>query len=146
MTPRWYHSRLFWLGLTGLLMLCGAGKSFEGRISQAGWTGKDRAFGIIGNPDAVVLVHVDPRHPDLAGLKSLTSGFHTLSWDAGSTPTLWVPAVRLEREGSFTRITFAIWFILLLYSVVWFGGMVWWLRRKHRLMTNPPHAAAAVSP
>ncbi|RYD19147.1 MAG: hypothetical protein EOP88_20075 [Verrucomicrobiaceae bacterium] len=134
MTTRWYRSRLFWFGLAGLVMLVGAGVSFEGKVSAAGWSGRDRSFGVWVDPDSVSVSYLDLRHPTRAGSTGGRAGFQTFTTEVDSTPTFWVPAVRLDRDGATTQLHVGIWFILLLYSAVWFGSMVWWLRRKHRLI------------
>lgn len=133
MSSRWHRSRLFWLGLAGLVMLAAAGVSFRDKVSVAGWASARCSFGISASPDSIIFGYVNHRHPALAGSTSWKTGFHTYSVVA-STPTLWVPAMRMDQEGATIRIHLALWFILFSYSAVWFGGMVWWLRRKHRLI------------
>lgn len=148
MTFRWYRSRSFWFGLAGLVMLlamwiCGMRSSqYFGVVRPASITyvEKDSAvieFGYFDFSEAAemgILLKPGPR-------------WQVIRYPADHPSPVFPPAWGYEKtsDGSI-YIRIGIWLIVTLYTVVWLVCMVWWLRRKHRLMNvRLPENSAGVA-
>ena len=133
MTPRpWYRSRLFWLGLPGLVFLLWAWVTFSGTsVAVARWR-KTHAYAGSGQ---VVLLQV---HRASAGSGSASSFEARIDkrpelerrWFRQAVD--WRSPLRLRSLMSTFGV--ALWFIVLIYVALWSGLAFWWQRRKARLL------------
>lgn len=143
MSPRWYLSRIFWFGLAGLLMLVVMWVTHQRSILIVGWTsGSGMEWYGGGWGEGVVYAgYVDYGHPDFAGT-SRTPGFDfsRVSPPVDRPSHLFSSAFGRRTFGTVTVHFIGIWFITAIYTVTWYVGMVFWLRRKHGLMNTLPPA------
>jgi hypothetical protein len=130
----WYRSRLFWLGLPGLLFLLWTWLG----CSIAGWVGwmTDDYFPIVGHYDGSISVE---------WMEDLGMGFEFgdkgLRWDyvPNGERGLWSPAAQFQRKEEpgtqrRTRLMIADWTMVLAYLSAWWLIYRWWQRRKARLL------------
>ncbi len=136
MHSRWHRSRLFLFGLAGLVMLL----VMWGAPPRAG---VGMRFGYFRGTLEL------SKTPSFVGVRYIA--FKPRSGSAAPPPfwrweiSRWGfapvenfgPAFRYREWGSVYSVRIGIWFIVLIYAVSWFGAMVWWLRRKSRVMENP---------
>ncbi len=128
MTPRpFYRSRLFWLGLPGLVFLLWAWKGSVGWSKGLAW-----------------------RHNDFAAFTSTVGGQMIIGTDNGTSrdqgfkvwslrthhpqEALIIP--KIKREAAFAQIyiELPIALLVLLYLAAWSGFVCCWHRRKSRLL------------
>ncbi len=145
MTARWYRSRLFWSGLTGLVMLVSSWFLFARTRATIGWLGTDSAYSAIKDSACIGLSYWNLRHRILRGATGLKPGFHAGKSEGDPFPfdEFFEPAFRYRDQGYQKEIRIGIWFIVAFYTATWLGGMIWWQRRKRRLMHHslPPPPA-----
>ncbi len=142
MILRWYHSRLFWSGLVGAVVLgwsWPATREKSGEIGYAQGTlracvGYDRGtVGISFMDHANNPFSIHPPRPGVS-FRSLDMRGGFIGSNEISRP--WFPRmVRIHRSG--VGVNIAIWLMLLIYLAVWIAGMVVWQRRKRYLMADP---------
>jgi hypothetical protein len=142
----WYRSRLFWLGLPGLvfmlwLWLAKAGQSFH--FGHAKTTGAaEMTYRVIGASAGSIFQNTSRSYYN----GSLPLGFY---WGgrglhgSGSgldpdEPVTYFPRpfgiireARFQREGR--KIQLAWWVVISTYMAVWLGALAGWQRRKARL-------------
>lgn len=132
MPPPWYRSRLFWLGLAGLVMLLLA------------WGIRRRTTVILSADNGDFAVGVS-RTSSVIGFRLDRPGSSPVfTWEVERVqrhrnwvpPEVFAPAIRISTIRGHS-VSIGIWFIVLLYTAVWYGAMVYWLRRKYRIMMNP---------
>lgn len=129
----WYRSRLFWLGLPGLVFLLWGwlANSHSGYI---GWLGGDH-FHTVGHHFGCVEF---TRAVDLG--MGFEFGDQGLRNEHLVEPPneLWPPAFRFEHEVEpgtqrVSTVRIADWAIVLAYILLWTAGQGRWQRRKARL-------------
>lgn len=138
MISRWYRSRLFWLGLAGLVMLLVAWARCT-RITYTLGVGGSMGFYFVRNDSTFIMfghtTHADSR----IGGYTLPMG---INWNdvpspKGSRIIYFTPAFQREIEpGGSVHTYVAILVFVPVYCAMWLGGMVWWRRRKHRLLNT----------
>lgn len=136
MTFRWYRSRLFWSGLTGLVMLLVMWGTWQRSFLGASFTVSTGSFYVGKDSSTIMLGHRDFSDPVFSSSTvAMKTGFDWLMIDQGASHPIQVfaPLVRYQRfTGGLLLI--GIWGIVASYMLVWYLALVWWLRRKHRLM------------
>lgn len=140
MIPRWYTSRLFSFGLAGWVMLLVWWSCFAGHTPWIGWVTADSSYGISRDPAVIKLTHLDIRLTGLTHMPRRGPWAGSGRWeDVSPEPAIWHagPAIRYEAKGASKHILIGIWFIISIYTSVWLGGLIWWHRRKLRLMADP---------
>lgn len=157
----WHRSRLFWLGIPGLVFLLWAwGKSNVVRVETSLRPGRacssqGKLFWYRVEADTDRLVTVDYAEGNLLVLPNeyivtaccfpVPRGFTT------TEPVLpdhrrWFPpprwrAEQLDALSYYRFVSLPYWLLTGGYAGVWLGGMGWWQRRKARLLkasTMPP--------
>ncbi|RYD19148.1 MAG: hypothetical protein EOP88_20080 [Verrucomicrobiaceae bacterium] len=138
MTPHWYRSRLFWSGLAGLAMLLVAWIGFRKASYFIDLGVRGHFFSLSNSPADFMLGYAD-----------LSPDFRSGSYDALEFDWKKLPHRDLVYDDMFGNpfyselsadsiyLYIAIWFVVATYIVLWICCMIWWQRRKHRLMTNP---------
>jgi hypothetical protein len=127
-------TRLFWLGLVGLIGLLWSWRvsSHEGHVAV--WATSGRGL-FVSQGGGTIRVGTDN-----AALKN--PGFAVSKWVVPmGGDERWYDAVKLDWEefGHGTRIDswrlrVSHWLVVVVYGVVWMGSTVWWVRRRDRLM------------
>lgn len=144
MNPRpFYRSRLFWLGLPGLVFLLWV--LVPGRASEVTWVRASDSFSISREDGSIRGTYqrfmIRRGHPTLDFLLPPT-GFSSRS-HADSVGTIFAPAFEMvggRGATHFDSVSMGCWFMLILYLAAWLGFLLWWQRRKSRLMKlqTPP--------
>ena len=133
-----YRSRLFWLGLPGLVFLLWAGLGFSGRAVDAGMRVHYYDINLAVSDGYLAAQYFD---------------FTPIRHKQGSSPWVWRLEERIGESysGSVFRVyplsyngepgaitSYALearfWFLTLLYLIAWFGILAAWQRRKARLL------------
>ncbi|RYD42308.1 MAG: hypothetical protein EOP85_11400 [Verrucomicrobiaceae bacterium] len=134
MTPRWHRSRSLWFGLAGLVLMAGAFLVYGRSTASVHWRHNGCVFSISKELNTVSFDRFDFRNLSHGGVSIANPGFrfgeyrsptHTRDLSAVSPFTY-------QNDGFHRSIQIAQWFIITLYTIAWLGGMLWWLRRKHR--------------
>jgi hypothetical protein len=146
LTPRpFYRSRLFWLGLPGLIFLMWV---WLGTRPYFVWTQK-------GYPSVIVLAGTDSGTYRLAWHRRLSSaiqfsstGLRTVTSTQEPGP-LFPPAFGYQSDESpgirrSTEIRLSHWLAVAIYLAVWLTACGLWQRRKRRLLEN--HGISAHPP
>jgi len=132
MTRRRY-SRLFWLGLPGLLFLLWGWVVWISPPSLTATIGNSRLT--VGNWAGTLRVVWETRGG--------TPGGFTVSGRTGTrAPDLidpFPPAIRYSKVNlpggnRFVTVSIAYWFLIIVYLPLWLGTVAWWVRRKARLL------------
>jgi hypothetical protein len=161
----WYRSRLFWLGLPGLLFLCWAwNHSNSTRVMthlgpSSGWAGSGHGnflwFRVRTQGDELIGLDLrngqaseepgGPEYFNSSSAKFAVSRFHTTVTSPLSPAPPWfpVPHGRAERlaAGTSLFVSLPYWLLIAGYAALWLGGLACWQRRKVRLLkrhTSPP--------
>lgn len=135
----WYRSRLFWLGLPGLVFLCFSWGRGGANTTSIWWSGSRGALTLCDDNQRLEISWIE-------GLKGF--GFQIQSDSAhpevDALHRLSPLQVRRFPEYHFPKVSVlvAYWMLLLLYLVVWLGALAGWQRRKARLIRR---AAAELS-
>lgn len=132
-----YHSRLFWLGLPGLLFLLWSWEDSGKAIRTISWNGKGMARQVdLWNGVVRVVQVVDPK---LYAGPMQKLGIHRAEIplaDRGKASPggfVFAPLISAEEdEHALVRIPF--WFAICLYLPAWWTTLIWWQRRKVRLL------------
>lgn len=127
MSRSFHRSRLFWLGVPGVIALVWGWFAFPQRSTEIGWRSgvtryscSDRsgviAFAVDENGGSFqgFSFEVDPRDP---GLESEETRFFP--------PPVRRVVVDVE-DFSMRSLSFSHWFLLLGYLAVWLPALVWW--------------------
>jgi hypothetical protein len=134
----WYRSRLFWLGIPGLvfmlwLWLAKARESFSFR--HTGITGpRESTSRSIGTSDGLIYQATVRSSFGVSGPHEI--GFHgSLEALESERPTCYLPLrpFGIIRENEYREIWLAWWAVIPAYTVVWLGAVACWQRRKSRL-------------
>lgn len=138
MTVRWYRSRAFWAGLTGLVMLVGSFVFYARTLVSLNWSSAVDHYSISKGPDLMAVSHADLRHPDLQGGPPPKTGFlwHAYKFSEDVPVGRLVPPFKITDQPHGKSIFIAQWMVVVIYLLAWAGFMVWWLRRKRRLMAE----------
>lgn len=142
MLLRWYRSRSFLIGLMGLVMLAGSFAFYARTYAAVQWDSPDQAFSVSKGRDVIGISYARYRGFNLDMRSTYSTGFTFTGYDFGRE----VPVGQFFRpmwylhednnDGTVIRNLFiSQWFVVLIYFLAWLAGMVWWHRRKHRLMT-----------
>jgi hypothetical protein len=131
----WCRSRLFWLGLPGLLFLLWGSVDWSAPRSFTAQIGDFRLTIGSGARTTRITCMTAP-----AG-----SGFAIAGRTGTPASDLISPlpqAVRLSkvdlpRGSRFVSLKVAYWFLVLLYLPLWLGGLAGWQRHKRRLLQAP---------
>ncbi len=139
MSTRWHHSRVFWLGLVGLIMLLIMWGTPPRTQLDLSISTASAMYSIGKDPSSIVVRYLNYKSLGISGY------VRPKTWEATRTKLgkEWVPREIFAppfRKATHLAPVYAIgiWFIVAVYVVLWYGIMVWWLRRKHRLMNSPP--------
>jgi hypothetical protein len=156
----WYRSRLFWLGLPGLLFLCWAwNRSNSTRAithlgPSSGWAGSGHGnflwFRVRTKGDE--LIGLDLRNGQASEEQYFNSSSPKYAVPRGSTVTSpvspappWFPEPRWQAArlaaGTSLYASLPYWLLIVGYATLWLGGLAFWQRRKARLLkrhTAPP--------
>lgn len=132
----WYRSRLFWFGLVGATFLLWGWLGFARKSVDLCWGTRTATYclgwGGWGEIGFVINKHI---YIGLDGSPEL--GFYSIieHLEVDDEPQLFAPALYLDddRFGIFV----ANWLIVSIYTVLWLGGLAFWLRRKGRLCAVP---------
>jgi hypothetical protein len=135
MTPPWHRSRLFRLGLIGWMLLLVAWLAFPGTDLRLDYSTGSTRYGMSMDSETVCLSYLDHSYPHNEG-PAPRPGFAGGRYQKDPRLPVYhfAPAVYRFDEPGCGAIHAGMWFIVAIYTVVWTGGMVWWQRRKHRLM------------
>ena len=134
----WYRSRLFWLGLPGLVFMLWAWGDSTRHVSSLSWASNVWGFyaRTWGNS-----LELDLYHSVYPGMRS-NLDFYRWPLSRLSTPVehpLFPAGVRFgtshnASNGLTTRIlVIALWLMITAYTAVWLGALACWQRRKARL-------------
>jgi len=154
MMPRWYHSRLFWIGLVWLFLPLWMWLGLGGYIAEAGWFDKsrNRYYGLMCEEGTYVISH--SRLETKVGIEYPETGFHlekvepekaSVGYQAGSR--YFQPfAIRFfntrDHHEHIHSLVVSGWFLPVIYLGCWAGSLFFWHRRKVRLISPPPNGAA----
>ncbi len=130
MTPRpFYRSRLFWLGLPGLVFLLWAWWFSMGYFSHVDFSGKYE-WGISQSAGNVVAIWNSGGMPNWDGVF-----FDHGQWSVESARA-WQMTLNESREThpAFRYVIVPYYAVVLAYVAVWLLTLAWWQRRKSRLM------------
>lgn len=147
MTSRWHRSRLFWLGLVGWGLLLLAWFTFPKSILELSYITKSSFHGLEPNQHSYTIGKsasgidfstVDYSEEPYSQL-SPTAGVwpERYKLKEGPYPPYFGPAVTLADNPGLKGICFANWLIVSTWLLCWLATLVWWQRRKHRLMKSP---------
>jgi hypothetical protein len=125
-TPRpFYRSRLFWLGLPGLVFLLWAWWLSTGHYSGAGFGGW-----VIGQMGGEVFARWDADgRPDWV---EFGAGHRDMKEGEAQEMKGMLPAVR-ELFPSYRIIFIPYFWPVLAYTATWLLTLAWWQRRKYRI-------------
>ncbi len=149
MNARWYRSRLFWSGLAGLVILVvswGASYRMAAGVSgeAPGW------IGVIGKtPQSIFIFRLSYDTPGKRPIFPAAPrvGFFSRPGVPQYPGVFFVPVVEIEKSGNGRGIFIGIWAAITAYFFLWTGVLVWWQRRKHRLMKlSLPETPAGLQP
>lgn len=134
MIHTWYRSRLFWLGLPGLLFLLSGWFLFPQTSTEIGWGWPDQQFWVGDRSGELVIASVQDPSSGLS-IGFLADGrFHLPPSEAMYFPG----AVRREKlvfaPILLTTVSFGYWLLLLGYLAIWLPILAIWQRRKSRLL------------
>jgi hypothetical protein len=154
-----YRSRLFWLGIPGLLFLLWAWRNSNvvriEALVQPGWVWSSQGKLCWHEVDAATgawEVTVDYREGTLSVRPKeefvIVCGFAAPRGFISRTPVMiaerrWFPpprweAVQLDASSSYRLISLPYWLLTGSYLGLWLGGLSAWQRRKARLMKIAP--------
>lgn len=134
----WYRSRLFWLGLPGLvfmlwLWLAKAGQSFDVGYTWNIWPAETTTRSI-GISDGSLYQVTNTNSYGATGPP--TVGFHgsEVGLDPDE-PVTYFPhrPFGLIREDDYWKTWLAWWVVISAYTAVWLGAVAGWQRRQARL-------------
>ena len=130
----WQRSRLFWIGLVGLVFLVWIWLGFQSRSVDLCWgTKKAEYCAGWGGWGQMAIVINERRQPyiGLEGSPDLGFSWYIEELDPDDGPELIAPALFLDtdRFGIFV----ANWLVVGLYTALWLSGLGIWQRRKRRL-------------
>jgi hypothetical protein len=154
----WYRSRLFWLGIPGLMFLLWAWAKSHGTEmltclgASGGWGGSGYGklmwFRVETKGDA--LVGLDLRNGQVCpqadtfftSAPALAAPRFNTSFTSPLLPEpQWFPAPGWRSEtvdaGSYLFLSLPYWLVTGLYGCAWVAGLVGWQWRKHRLHQSP---------
>ena len=143
----WYCSRLFWLGVPGLVFLVWGWQAHPDRYNSAFMRLGDRTvLSVVDHPKAVQVSYIDYDRGKFA--------FPEVDFDSGKIDpterkdglvTPFPPAILYEVETlkvesidyalgarHVPSLALAYWFLIVLYLAVWVGSLLWWQHRKSR--------------
>ncbi len=144
MTPRpFYRSRLFWLGLPGLVFLLWLWLLFSPKAIciDAG----QRSFDVLSFPSAIEFTTSEDRNAfpswevDVWPLEEedrVDPGDHLFKWDYDERYA-GIPAGGGSFVSGFWRqhyLSMRPWLPSAAYLVLWLAAVAWWQRRKYRLL------------
>ena len=138
MTPRWYRTRWFWVGLLGLVLWIGAwvGSFAGGKGHLWSWTDSKRRYYIShggGRIGGGFGESMTVRHPSLKTL----NGYRHSTWDISrDKPVGWLPTVKFQIEnGNASFWThYRLW--IAAWTIVWLVPLVC---RSLPRRVRPPH-------
>jgi hypothetical protein len=127
MNPRpFYRSRLFWLGLPGLVFLLWSWWDSVGENKGVAWTsGGVGTFAYISY--SVIGVGTDSGGRHYEGLTPWKNG-------GLSKPAFPSPVILREPRADLISFEVPLWLLILLYLVAWPLTLGWWQRRKSRIL------------
>jgi len=133
----WYWSRLFWGGLLGIacLLFVWGYKLEAPAVYRIGWTDVEGSVGVgEGRVSAQVQIRTNRADP----FSALVSGFavEEKSEYFGALEGAFAPAMEIQNYpaiGSWTVVV-GHWLLVAIYGIIWLGALVWWHRRKRRLV------------
>lgn len=141
-----YRSRLFWLGLPGLVFLWWAWWDSGGHFTFFRWDrgAQSEHVGIVaGNVSWSRFTERHPRKPIMAVLYDVERDVMHEQLPSGAIIPRgrFPPALRVERVALQTHdvleVRVALWVVVTVYLVVWLGTVAIWQRRKSRLLKLP---------
>lgn len=138
----WYRSRLFWLGIPGLLFLIWA---WLGYISTdfllSFHHGKGHLWGLVWG-SGYFGVHLSTPHFQGRG-HGYSIQLEKDLWERGTVVfaepwTYYSGLKERSSEPDWFRLEVACWVVVLAYLALWFLVLILWQRRKARLMKGLP--------
>ena len=142
-----YKSRLFWLGVPGLVFLLWVWWDSGGYFSAVSYDRTPETWFVGVSEGCVTWTHSLDLKPRGLTMDGLRVDRHSLADEYGVTvrrhfavapafekevETVGVPAWGLEMW--FHKVRAGLWVVVLGYVMVWLGSVVWWERRKARVM------------
>ncbi len=149
MTPRpFYRSRLFWLGLPGLVFLLWGWWDSGAYPSHLSWSTTSRTFWVGHENGGIVSGTINSTNPNNHGIPQ---GFKFRRWEANAPhifswslpqPLLWqhnvtnysLPSISRNLGVETRRLEVAYWLAILIYLTPWIAALWWWQHRKSRLL------------
>lgn len=140
----WYRSRLFWLGVPGLVFLLWVWIAVPQTFNSFSW--ETTRFQVIAAVQSHKLTVVKRPFPNVVqttnrGIK-LRPGLLS-SYSVGG-PSSYPLRVRKREIGPGVVVsdaTISTWVLVPTYIVIWMGVMLWWQRRKRRISAQQIPAA-----
>lgn len=136
----WYRSRLFWLGVPGLVFLMWgwlANVRNDFHVRHTAWRGSDLLGWDIGTSLGSIYYSRSESNPGRGSTFKL--GFNTFHETLDpDEPTVYFPVrpFGIVREPDYEEVWVAWWMMVVSYTLFWLGGLVGWQRRKVRLKKN----------
>jgi hypothetical protein len=132
----WHRSRLFWLGLPGLVFMLWLAKARESlSLHHTGITGhRESTRRSIGTSDGLIYQATSRTSFAVSGPEEI--GFHgSVEALDPERPTCYFPLrpFGIIRENEYREIWLAWWAAIPAYAAVWLGALAGWQRRKARL-------------
>jgi tRNA uridine 5-carboxymethylaminomethyl modification enzyme len=134
MIHTWYRSRLFWVGLPGLLLLLSGWFLFPQTSTEIGWGWPDQQIWVGDRSGELVIASVQDPSSRLS-IGFLADGRSHLP----PSEVMYFPGAFRREKLIFTPIilttaSFGYWLLLLGYLAVWLPILAFWQRRKSRLL------------
>ena len=137
----WYRSRLFWLGIPGLVFLLWAWRDSSTRNSELFWSGRMKVHGVSQYLGSINLFHLlapwdtGPKRFDVRRMEYPKVVDESYPQVASFTfPQAIVVYKRPPANFSERGIRVSHWLIALGYVLVWCLAVGLWQRRKARLL------------
>jgi len=135
----WYRSRLFWLGIPGLLFLLWGWVDWSAPPSLTVKIGNSR---VIAGNSAGALRMVWATNPSGTGMAiSGRTGTRAPDLINPFPPAIRHWKVNLPGGSRFITVTIGYWFLIIVYLPLWLGVLAGWQRHKVRLVKTEPGAA-----
>lgn len=143
MTSRpWHRSRLFWLGVLGLVLLIGAWGMSNFHGTQATMAGRHLVISEKGR----LLWHHSPTNNPIRFLFTSEGAdlfLSTSQWAIDSSEVLpedrrWLPLPQIERMAALDQrfVILPYWLLTTSYLAIWLLSLTGWQRRKARRLKN----------
>jgi hypothetical protein len=140
----WYRSRLFWLGVPGLMFLVWI-SLFSGRSFFLTFGDSTNQFSCDVEAGRVMVFSGGPEERITTPLyfaygegplaqRGIVELPPPLTWNEWKEATINQGVARVL---NYREIKVALWLLLTAYLFVWQGLLLWWQRRKLRILTRP---------